>query len=133
MNHLVNQAELAREQAYCPYSRYAVGAAILGPNGEVWTGSNVENVSYGLTICAERTAVSKMVSDGGRQIVAVAVVTADGGTPCGMCLQTLLEFTPDPKSVEVLVSKPGGEVTRYSLADLIPHGFSSSLPSGEKL
>lgn len=133
MNHLVKEARRAREQAYCPYSGYAVGAAVQDVEGQVWSGCNVENVSFGLTVCAERTAISMMVSEGGREVLAIAVVTPDGGTPCGMCLQTLLEFAPDPSTVEVLVAKPEGEIQRYLLSELIPFGFASNLKDRETL
>ncbi|MGE3127377.1 MAG: cytidine deaminase [Fimbriimonadaceae bacterium] len=133
MNPLVKEARRARAQSYCPYSKYAVGAAVQDVEGRVWSGCNVENVSFGLTVCAERAAVTKMVSEGGREILAVAVVTPDGGTPCGMCLQTLLEFAPRPDTVEVLVAKPEGEIRRYLLSELIPFGFASSLEEGKTL
>jgi len=122
---LLESAVAAREFAYAPYSGYKVGAAILDVEGNVWTGCNVENVSYGLSICAERTAVVKMVSGGVRVIQAVAVATQDGGTPCGMCLQTLLEFALEPQSVAVFTIAGSGEVKRFFLGDLMPMGFSS--------
>ena len=116
---------IAQQRAYAPYSGYLVGAAILDTEGKIWTGCNVENISYGLSICAERTAVCKMVSEGIRSVRAVAVATRDGGTPCGMCLQTLLEFTSDPTLVEVFTVSASGENKRYLLSELIPFGFSS--------
>jgi len=126
MNDLLFEAAIAaRQNAYAPYSGYLVGAAIRDGAGIIWTGCNVENISYGLCVCAERTAVCKMVSDGGRELRAVAVATLDGGTPCGMCLQTLLEFSPDPRNVEIFAISDGGERIRYLLSDLIPHGFNS--------
>jgi cytidine deaminase len=125
IDSLINAARKAQKNAYVPYSGYPVGAAILDSTGNLWSGCNVENVSYGLSVCAERTAICKMVSEGVREIQSIAVVTRDGGTPCGMCLQTLLEFAVDPKSVEVITVSDSGEVKGYSLSDLIPHGFSS--------
>jgi cytidine deaminase len=122
---LLAAASKVRLNAYAPYSRYKVGAAVLDDRGNVWLGCNVENVSYGAAICAERTAVAKMISDGGRVIRAIAVATADGGTPCGICLQTLLEFSPDPNSVEVYTLSDSGNSVKYALGELIPHGFRS--------
>ena len=122
---LLQAAMIAQQRAYAPYSGYLVGAAILDTEGKIWTGCNVENISYGLSICAERTAVCKMVSEGIRSVRAVAVATRDGGTPCGMCLQTLLEFTSDPTLVEVFTVSASGENKRYLLSELIPFGFSS--------
>jgi len=123
---LIEAAISARQYAYAPYSAYSVGAAVLDSAGNMWTGCNVENVSYGLSVCAERSAVCKMVSEGQRELRAIAVATRDGGTPCGMCLQTLLEFAPDPHSVEVLTISESGNAIRYQLSELIPHGFNSS-------
>lgn len=127
MNDLVQSAIKARSNAYAPYSVYDVGAAVLGSDGQVYTGCNVENVSYGLTVCAERTAIVKMVSEGCRQIEAVAVATKDGGTPCGQCLQTMLEFTNDPSRLKVTCVAGNGSQKVFSLAELLPHGFRSEL------
>lgn len=122
---LLQAAALVRDQAYAPYSGYHVGAALLDSNGRVWTGTNVENVSYGATMCAERVAFFKMASAGAREIDTLAVVTADGGTPCGMCLQVLLEFAPDPAKVKIIVANEAKQIREFSLAELIPFGFSS--------
>jgi cytidine deaminase len=122
---LRDAALAAQKLAYAPYSEYYVGAAILDGSGQIWAGCNVENISYGLCICAERTAVCKMISEGSREVLSVAVATRDGGTPCGMCLQTLLEFCSDPNRVEVFTISGDGRVTRYILGELIPFGFSS--------
>jgi cytidine deaminase len=122
---LMTAARAARRFAYAPYSHYDVGAAIRDVEGRLWTGANVENASYGLSICAERAAVAKMVSEGSRRIASVAVSTRDGGTPCGMCLQTLSEFAPDGESVTVIVTDDAGGVHRYSLRDLMPFAFRS--------
>lgn len=118
-------ADEVRKEAYAPYSGYHVGAAILDSNGRVWTGANVENVSYGATVCAERVAVFKMASAGAREISMLAVVTQDGGTPCGMCLQVLLEFARDPAKVRIIVANEARQIREFSLAELIPYGFSS--------
>ena len=98
MNELINKAKEAAQNAYCPYSRYHVGAALLGESGKIYTGCNVENASYSLTVCAERTAIFKAVSEGNKNFSAIAVAgSADGDfsrncTPCGACLQVMSEF-----------------------------------------
>ena len=112
--------------AYAPYSAYKVGAAVLDVHGNVWNGCNVENVSYGLSVCAERSAVSRMVGEGETRLTAVAVATADGGMPCGMCLQTLLEFAVDPAGVKIWTLSDSGEVKEHTLKELIPFGFAKS-------
>jgi cytidine deaminase len=121
MTDLLAAARAARANAYAPYSVYRVGAAVLGSDGQVYSGCNVENVSFGLTVCAERTAVVKMVSEGCREVQRV------GGTPCGMCLQTLAEFAADPAQVPVVLEAEDGTQSRYTLAELLPHGFKSEL------
>ena len=120
-NELVALAVQARSNAYAPYSHYEVGAALLASSGRVYTGCNIENSSFGLTICAERTAAAKAVSEGERQFVAVAVVTADGGTPCGACRQVLAEFGP---TMRVLIADTAGNRKAYGLPDLLPHAFA---------
>jgi len=127
MQDLVEAAREARANAYAPYSVYRVGAAVLGADGRLYTGCNVENVSYGLTLCAERTAIAKMVSEGCQEFKALAVVTVDGGTPCGQCLQTMLEFGPDPESIKVKCVAENGDEQEYSLSELLPHGFRPEL------
>ena len=117
---LVALATEARQQAYAPYSHYAVGAALLTASGKVYTGCNVENASYGMAICAERTAVVKAVSEGERDFTAIAVVTENGGTPCGACRQVLSEFGPD---MRVLVADASGNYCAYRMTDLLPASF----------
>jgi len=117
---LIASAMQSRQQAYCPYSHYAVGAALLTASGRVYTGCNVENASYGLTICAERTAAVKAVSSGDREFVAIAVATADGGTPCGACRQVLVEFGPH---MRVLVADASGNCRTYRLDELLRDAF----------
>ena len=96
---VIKQAKLARSRAYSPYSRVKIGAAVLTKGGKVYTGANVENASYGLSCCAERTAIFKAVSEGHRDIVAVAVVgkSEDFTKPCGACRQVMVEFNPKMK------------------------------------
>jgi len=120
---LIRAARAARASAYAPYSNYAVGAAVLTDDQRIVSGCNVENASYGLSICAERAAVFNAILSGARKILAVAVCTPDGGTPCGACRQVLLEFAPDPAHCAVWVVKPDEVVRRYTLAELLPHGF----------
>lgn len=127
MNELVDAAQRVRTNAYAPYSVYQVGAAVLGSNGRIYVGCNVENVSFGLTMCAERNAIGSMVADGCRAIQAVAVVTKDGGTPCGMCRQALLEFAQDASAVRVWCASETGVTAEYRLVDLIPDAFRSEL------
>lgn len=120
---LIQVAREARERAYAPYSGYAVGAAVLTDDGRIVAGCNVENASYGLSVCAERVAVFNAVAAGARRITAVALCTANGGTPCGACRQVLLEFAADPETCTVWVVKPDAIVGRYTLAELLPHPF----------
>jgi len=110
----------ARGFAYAPYSEYRVGAAILTEEGRVFSGANVENAAYGSSMCAERTAVFKAVSEGARRIAAVAVCTANGGSPCGSCRQVLVEFAGD---VPVWLSDAHGHVRETTLYTLLPDHF----------
>jgi cytidine deaminase len=118
---LVSLAAEARKKAHAPYSNFAVGAALLAKSGRVYTGCNVENASYSLTICAERAAVFKAVSEGEREFEAIAVVTENGVTPCGACRQVLLEFGDD---IQVIVADTAGHRRVFALADLLPEGFT---------
>ncbi len=120
-------ARSVRGHAYAPYSEYRVGAAILAADGHVYTGVNVENVSFGLTVCAERTALGSMITAGCQEIVAIAISTADGGSPCGMCRQSLAEFAPDLESVPVLCVGDDGQRLEMSLAELLPAAFQAEL------
>lgn len=113
------------DRAYCPYSHFAVGAALECADGTVFTGCNIENAGYSPTICAERTAVAKAVSEGHRDFVRIAVAgrSADFCVPCGVCRQVLQEFAPD---MEILCLNGRGEEQVFSLTELLPHGFDSS-------
>ena len=119
---LIDLAAQVRQHAYAPYSRYAVGAALLGKSGRVYTGCNVENAVYGLTICAERAALFKAISENERTFEAIAVVTANGGSPCGSCRQVLAEFGLD---IRILIATPQQLVSETRVADLLPRAFGS--------
>jgi cytidine deaminase len=121
---LTTAAQQAREQAYARYSGFPVGAALLGRSGKVYTGANVENASYPLTICAERVAVAKAVSAGEREFEAIAVVTATGATPCGACRQVLREFAGSEGKLRVIVADLDGNSTTFTIEELLPHGFT---------
>ena len=118
---LVAQATIARQQAYVPYSHYPVGAALLTASGHVHTGCNVEIASFGATCCAERTAVFKAVSEGDRAFQAIAVVTANGASPCGICRQVLNEFGPE--MTVILADTTGSVIWEGPLSSLLPLGF----------
>jgi cytidine deaminase len=118
---LVQKAIEARGRAYAPYSRYPVGAAVLTLDGRVFTGCNVENASFGLTICAERTAIVKAISEGEHAVQAVAVVAEGGAAMCGACRQVLREFGPN---AEVYLADPEGNFQPATLAKLLPGAFS---------
>ena len=121
---LVQQAINASQNAYIPYSHYPVGAALLAADGTIYKGCNVENASYPVTICAERTALVKAVSEGQRQFEMIAVVTRNGGSPCGMCRQMLYEFAPD---LRVVVADLEGHIhLDCRLSELLPDGFGPS-------
>jgi cytidine deaminase len=118
---LVKRAIEARGNAYAPYSNYRVGAALLGKSGRIYTGGNVENASYPLTICAERSALVKAVSEGERKFTAIAVVTENAGSPCGACRQVLREFG---KKTIVLIADTDGNYRETRVGDLLPDSFS---------
>ena len=117
---LVDRARAARENAYAPYSTYRVGAAVLTASGAVFTGCNVENASYGLTVCAERVAICTAVAAGQREFLTLAVVTSNGGAPCGVCRQVLVEFAPD---ATVIIATPDEICTTVAARDLLPGFF----------
>ncbi len=120
---LLNYAREVAEKAYVPYSKFRVGAAIECSDGSIFTGCNVENAALGSTICAERTAACKAVSEGHRDFVRIAI-WGEGENycyPCGACRQFLSEFAPD---MEVLCSRAGGRYVSYPLSKLMPYTFN---------
>jgi cytidine deaminase len=121
---LIEMARQVRELAYAPYSHFPVGAALLGRSGRVYTGCNVENASYPLTICAEQAAITKAVSEGEREFKAIAVMTATGATPCGACRQILREFGGPDGDLRVIVADTEGRVRTFTIAELLPAGFT---------
>ncbi len=119
---LVTAALAVRANAYAPFSHFLVGAAVLTSDGRTHTGVNVENSSYGLTICAERVAACAAITDGAKQIVAVAIATEGGAGPCGACRQFLYEFGPEMTVTMVGVAHPE-EWKVEKLDQLLPNGF----------
>jgi cytidine deaminase len=119
---LIEKAKRVRLGAYAPYSKFKVGAALLTKSGKVYTGANVENASFGLTVCAERAAVIKAVNDGQKDFIKIAVVTDRNppATPCGACRQFLAEFAKDLK---VICANPKGKTKVYTLKELLPDAF----------
>jgi cytidine deaminase len=116
---LIKAASAARQMAYAPYSGFQVGAALATRTGKIFTGCNIENVSLGLTICAERSAIATAIAEGNKDFVAIAVVTSGKkpAIPCGACRQVLAEFVPNIRVVSATV---GGEVQEFGLAALLP-------------
>ena len=117
---LIAAAAAVRERAYAPYSRFLVGAALRAADGTIFAGCNVENASYGLTICAERNAIAQAIAAGTRDFTAVAVVSENGVTPCGACRQVLVEFGPE---MMVIVVDLRGRRRIYTLAELLLDAF----------
>lgn len=122
---LLKIAHDMKQKAYAPYSHYQVGAAILCKDGSVVTGCNVENSSYGGSICAERTAIVKAISEGKQDFVklAISVSGEELGMPCGICRQFLSEFVQD--DFEIICGNHNGAYQKYLFSDLLPHAFSS--------
>lgn len=122
-NELMEIAEKACENAYAPYSKFKVGAALLTSDGRVFTGCNVENSSYGAGICAERTAAVKAVSEGAIRFSAIAIANAGGGLtfPCGICRQFLSEFAEE--GFRVFLRNDKGSLEIFTLEELMPHSF----------
>lgn len=128
-DELVRTAKSAKENAYVPYSDFKVGAAIRTSAGEIFTGCNIENASYGLTNCAERTAIFKAISEGIREIESLALVTENADTitpPCGACRQVMVEFNPE---MTVILSNTDNDTELTSAGELLPHSFDQSFLS----
>jgi len=121
---LIERALAARQSAYAPYSQYAVGAALLTDSGRLYTGANVENAAYPLSICAERVAVFNAVTSGDRQLTAIVVATDNGGSPCGSCRQVLAEFGLETEVF--MVDRVGSVVRQMTVAELLPAAFRPS-------
>lgn len=123
---LVMLAVKSKESAYVPYSNFHVGAALLADNGKVYTGCNIENASYGATICAERTAIVKAISDGAKQVLAIAISSDSKAAtmPCGICRQTMSEFCTS--DMPLYLSNRDGQFETYSFDEILPHLFKKS-------
>ncbi len=119
---LVQTALQAQKWSYSPYSEYAVGAALLTASGKIYDGANIENAAYPTSICAERVAVFKAVFEGEREIQAVAVVTRNGGSPCGSCRQVLAEF--GLAAVVLIADESGAVLQEMTVAELLPGAFT---------
>jgi len=119
---LLEEARRVRQNAYAPYSQFRVGAAVLTKNGEIHSGANVENSSFGLTICAERVALYCAISQGERDLAKLALVSdrEDPAIPCGACCQVLSEFNPD---MEIVCANLEGLVKKFRLKELLPNSF----------
>ncbi len=119
-SELVEIAHAVRGKAYAPYSEFAVGAALQTKSGEVHAGCNVENLSFGLTLCAERSAIASAIANGARDFVAIAIVadSKQPPLPCGACRQVMAEFNPNLTVISATLS---GQVQQFSLSDLLPH------------
>ena len=120
VERLLAAARAAQARAHAPYSRFLVGAAVLDETGRIHAGCNVENASYGLTVCAERNAIAAAVAAGARRIRAVAVVSADAVTPCGACRQVIAEFADEACTITF---PRDGELTTFSLDEILPERF----------
>ncbi len=122
---LLAAADQARQQAHAPYSHYRVGAAVLAPDGSITTGCNVENASYGLTICAERVAIASAVAEGKTQFTALAIVAGEGATPfpCGACRQVLSEFCTSDFPIHIAQSGHLDAYETTTLGTLLPNAF----------
>lgn len=119
---LIEEAKKYRQFSYSPYSHFAVGAAVLTKDGQVYGGCNIENASYPLGNCAERTAIFKAVSEGKREFVAIAIVADSDGPcpPCGACRQVMAEF----KIPRIIMANMKGDVKAVTLAEILPYSFS---------
>ncbi len=125
-SELIKIADKAKENSYSPYSGFKVGACVLTEKGNVFTGCNVENISFGASICAERTAILKAVSEGEKNFKKIAVMSSGKNFtyPCGICIQVLFEFMPEG---ELIVSNNDGKIEKYKIKDLMPYQFNEKL------
>lgn len=125
IEHLINEAKEARNMAYTPYSKFNVGAALLTKDGKVYKGCNIENASYSMTNCAERTALFKAISEGDKDFVAIAVIadTKRPVSPCGACRQVISELCP--KDMKVILTNLQGDIQEINVEDLLPGAFSA--------
>lgn len=129
IKELIERAMEAQKRAYVPYSHYAVGAALIAEDGEIYEGCNIENAAFSPTVCAERVAIFKAVSEGAKSIKKIAVVAGeDMGYPCGVCRQVIREFGKD---AEIIVARNTEEYGVYHLNDLLPHSFGPESLKGE--
>lgn len=121
---LIRQAKNAQQKAYVPYSNFPVGAALITKTGRIYTGCNIECASYGATNCAERTAIFKAISEGDKDIMAIAVVGAakEYTFPCGICRQVIVEYGKD---IKIIIAKTEEDYKIFSIEELLPHSFSS--------
>jgi cytidine deaminase len=126
---LITAARAARRNAYAPYSRYAVGAAVRTKSGKVYSGCNVENAVYPTGVCAERVAIFKAISEGERRLVALAVVTSNAGSPCGSCRQVFSEFAGGD-AVIVIATTRGNWQKKFTLEQFLPLRFGPEHLSG---
>ena len=136
---LVMEALKARKQSYCPYSGFAVGAALLCEDGAVFRGCNIENAAYSATNCAERTAIFRAVSEGNMRFRAIAIVGGpkesepeDFCPPCGVCRQVMTEFC-DPETFRIVLMNGAGEIREYLLKELLPLGFTGKALEGRNI
>lgn len=125
---LIQRALLARRWSYSPYSQYAVGAALLTRSGKIYDGVNIENAAYPSGICAERVAVFKAVSEGERDFEIIAVVTENGGSPCGGCRQVLAEFGLE--TLVILADASGKMTAEFHLREILPDAFTPDKLTG---
>jgi len=123
MEKLINAARLAKKNSYSPYSKYRVGAAVLTDDETIISGCNVESSSYGLTCCAERTALFSAISNGHNKFKALAVITKDGGTPCGACRQVIWDLCGD---IPIYIADENGNVDETTSKALLPKAFDGS-------
>lgn len=123
---LIKMAIEAREKAYCPYSNFKVGAAVLFEDGNIYTGCNVENASFGATNCAERTAIFSAVANGGRTLEAIALIgdTQNYTYPCGMCRQVMVEFAKND-DMKIYIVKSENDYIETTIGEIMPGAFSS--------